>query len=219
MKKYLKLLKSVALFEEIESFELQSLLSCLSAKVVNYNKNQAIFINGETITNIGIVLSGQVQIVKEDYYGNRCIVANIQEGKLFGETFAFTNTKTLPVSVFSTTESDILFIDYKKIVSPCSKACPFHNKLIYNMLHILAMKNIMLNQKIEFTSKHTTREKLLAYLSYEAQKANSNTFYIPFNRQELADYLSVNRSAMSTELCKLRDDKILNFKRNWFELL
>ncbi|NLL71628.1 MAG: Crp/Fnr family transcriptional regulator [Epulopiscium sp.] len=219
MKKYLHLLKSIALFENIEESDLLTLLLCLSARVSHYYKNQAVFVNGEKITSIGIVLSGQVQIVKEDYYGNRCIVANLDKGHLFGETFVFANTKTLPVSVYSTAESDILFINYHKIITPCSKACHFHNKLIYNMLHILAMKNITLNQKIEFMSKPTTREKLLAYLSYEAQKANSNSFHIPFNRQELADYLSVNRSAMSAELCKLRDDKILNFNRNWFELL
>jgi len=219
MKKYFETLKKVTLFEGINDNDLQSLLSCLSARVVHYDKNQTIFLSGEKNVNVGIVLSGQVHIIKEDYYGNRHILANIDEGNLFGETFACADIKVLPVSVFATTESKILFIDYRKIITPCSNACAFHSKLIYNMLQIVSMKNILLNQKIEFTSKRTTREKLIAYLCLQAQKLNNNKFSIPFNRQELANYLSVDRSAMSAELCKLRDDGVLKFKKNQFELL
>ena len=219
MKKYLEMLKKVTLFEGINDNDLQSLLPCLSARVVHYDKNQTIFLNSEKSINVGIVLSGQVHIIKEDYYGNRHIIANIDEGNLFGETFACADIKVLPVSAFATTESEILFINYSRIITPCTNACAFHSKLIYNMLRIVSMKNIILNQKIEFTSKRTTREKLLAYLCVEAQKCNNNSFSIPFNRQELADYLSVDRSAMSAEICKLRDDGVLKFNKNRFELL
>lgn len=218
MKRYLEILKSVALFKGIEESDLQSILSCLSAKVTHFDKGQIVFICGENIKSFGIVLSGQVQIVQEDYCGNKCIIANIDAGNLFGEAFTFADIKTLPVSIFSTTESDLLFIDSHRLVSPCTKVCDFHSRLIYNMLNIIAMKNISLTQKIEFTSKRTTREKLLAYLFAEAKKAKSSRFSIPFNRQELADYLSVDRSAMSAELCKLRDDGILKFSKSQFEL-
>jgi DNA-binding transcriptional ArsR family regulator len=127
--------------------------------------------------------------------------------------------KMLPVSVISSTESELLFIDCRKLAAPCSKACDFHSRLIQNMLNIISKKNVSLTQKIEFLSKRTTREKLLAYLSAEAKKAGSNRFSISFNRQELADYLFVERSAMSAELSKLRDDGILKYHKNQFELM
>lgn len=219
MKEYSKILKSVALFEGLKEEELDAVLSCLSAKTGKYSKNQIILQHGESTTNIGIVLSGQVQIIKEDYYGNRNLFANLSESMLFGETFICADIKTLPVSVISTTESVILWIDYRRIISPCNQVCSFHSTLIYNMLRIVAMKNILLNQKIEFTSKRTTREKLIAYLSAEAQKIDNNHFTIPFNRQELADYLNVDRSAMSAELGKLRDEGLIDFHKNEFTLL
>ncbi|MDP4120426.1 MAG: Crp/Fnr family transcriptional regulator [Bacillota bacterium] len=219
MEKYLKILKNVSLFEGIEEMDILSILSCLSAVTVNFDKKQAVLIEGDNTDKVGIVLSGQIQIIKEDFYGNRNIVAVFDEGKLFAETFVCAEIKTLPVSVFTTTESVIMFINFSKLINTCEKPCVFHNKLIYNMLRIIAKKNIILNQKIEFTSKRTTREKLLAYLSAEAKKAKSSSFIIPLNRQELADYLSVERSAMSAELCRLRDDGVLNFNKNNFELL
>ncbi|NLW07448.1 MAG: Crp/Fnr family transcriptional regulator [Clostridia bacterium] len=218
MEKYLNILKSVALFKGINQGDLQSLLACLSAKLVNYDKGQIIFMSGESIKSFGIVLAGQVQVVQEDYYGNKNIIANIGTGNLFGESFAFANIKTLPVSVFTTTASVLLFIDSHRIVAPCSKACAFHSRLIYNMLNIVALKYISLTQNIEIITKRSTREKLLAYLSAEAHKAQSTRFSIPFNRQELADYLAVDRSAMSAVLSQLRDEGVLKFNKNQFEL-
>jgi CRP-like cAMP-binding protein len=218
MKKYFDILKTVDLFKGIEEAELQPLLACLSAKEAHYKKGQTVFFNGENIERFGIVLSGQVQVVQDDYYGNRSILAKIGTGHLFGESFACAEIKKLSVSVLATTESELLFIDCRRLAVPCAEACVFHSSLIRNMLSIVSMKNISLTQKIEFTSKRTTREKLLAYLSVEATKVGSSRFSIPFNRQELADYLSVDRSAMSAELSKLRDDGILNFHKNLFEL-
>ena len=219
MKNYLDVLKTVKLFQGIGESNLQSLLSCLCGKVIHYEKGQTIFFSGESIGQFGIVLSGQVQIVQDDFYGNRSILAKIDIGNLFGESFACAEIKTLPVSVITTTESELLFIDCHRLAVPCAKACDFHSRLIQNMLRIVSMKNIALTQKIEFTSKRTTREKLLAYLSAEAKKAGGSRFTIPFNRQELADYLSVERSAMSAELSKLRDDCVISFHKNQFELL
>jgi CRP-like cAMP-binding protein len=219
MKKYSNVLKTVKLFKDIEEADLQPLLSCLSARMVHYNSGQTIFLSGESIKRFGIVLSGQVNVVQDDYYGNRSILARIDVGNMFGESFACAEAETLPVSVTATTESEILFIDCHRLSSPCANACSFHSRLIQNMLRIVSMKNIDLTQKIEFTSKRTTREKLMAYLSAEAKKAGSNKFSIPFNRQELADYLSVERSAMSAELSKLKNDNVLKFHKNEFELL
>jgi CRP-like cAMP-binding protein len=164
-------------------------------------------------------LSGQVQIVLEDFYGNRSILAQIGKGNLFGESFAFAENESLPVFVIAAAESKLLFLDCRRLASPCANSCAYHRQLIQNMLKILALKNISLTQKIELVSKKTIREKLLAYLSAEAQKAGKSSFSIPFDRQGLADYLSVDRSAMSAVLSKLRNEGIINFNKNKFELL
>ena len=219
MEKYIEVLKNVELFGGIDSSDLNSLLFCLSAKAQIYEKGQLVFASGDEIHSFGIVLSGQVQVYSDDYYGNRSILSRVNQGGLFGESFACAETKSLPVSVFATTESELLFIDCRKLESPCTNACGFHSRLIHNMMTTIAKKNVVLTQKIEITSKRTTREKLLSYLSAEAQKAKSSSFLIPFDRQALSDYLSVDRSAMSSELCKLRDEGIVRFNKNQFELL
>lgn len=218
MENILESLKKVSLFGDIETAEIKSLLTCLSAKTGYFKAKEAIFLAGDKAEFVGIVLSGQVQIVKEDFYGNKNIVASVETGQLFGEAFACADIKTMPVSVFAVEDCEIMLIDYRRIITTCPHNCSFHSKLIYNMLRIVANKNIMLSQKIEFISKRTTKEKLLAYLSSEAKKAGSKSFTIPYNRQELADYLSVDRSAMSAELCKLRDKGILEFDKNKFIL-
>jgi CRP-like cAMP-binding protein len=219
MKNYLDVLKTVKLFQGIEEADLQPLLSCLCAKAIHYEKDQIVFSSGDSIERFGIVLLGQVQVVQDDYYGNRSILSKIDTGNLFGESFACAEIKTLPVTVITSAESELLFIDCHRLAAPCTKACGFHSRLIQNMLGIVSMKNIALTEKIEFTSKRTTREKLLAYLSAEAKKTGNRHFCIPFSRQELADYLSVERSAMSAQLSKLRDDGVLKFYKNQFELL
>ncbi|WP_312940394.1 Crp/Fnr family transcriptional regulator [Oscillibacter sp.] len=219
MKNYFNALKAMELFRGIEETDFELLLSCLQARMVRYEKGQAVFSGGERLREFGVVLTGQVQVIQDDYYGNRSILANIGPGNLFGESFACARVEALPVGVTALDASELLFIDCGRLTAPCTRACDFHNRLIQNMLRIVSMKNIALTQKIEFTSQRTTREKLLAYLSAEAQRAGGSRFKIPFNRQELADYLSVERSAMSAELGKLRDSGVLNFHKNEFELL
>ena len=219
MEKYFSILKNVELFGGIDETELNALLTCLNAKAVHFEKGRTVFMPGAATRSFGVVLSGSVQISHEDYYGNRSILGNVGPGGLFGESFAFAEAAALPVGVVASQDSEILFIDCKRLVSPCANACSFHNSLIRNMLSITAKKNIALTQKIEINSKRGTREKLLAYLSGEAQRAGSSSFEIPFDRQELADYLSVDRSAMSAELGKMRNDGLLLFHKNRFELL
>lgn len=197
---------------------MRALLDCLSAVERHYEKNSFIFMENDAVTSIGVVLSGKVHIVQEDFWGNRTILAETGPGGLFGEAFSCAETEKLPVSVLAASDADILLIDYRRIITTCSSACIFHTGLIKNMLWILAGKNIMLTQKIEILTKRTTRQKLLSYLSAQAIQAGSHSFEIPFNRQELAEYLSVDRSAMSNELGKMRDEGILSFARNRFEL-
>lgn len=219
MEQYFEILKKTPLFSGIAEGELGALLGCLGAKAAHYEKGRVVFMSGDRITRFGVVLTGQVQVYQEDYYGNRSILAHAGPGALFGEAFACAEIVALPVSVQAQAESMLLFIDCDRLSSPCANACGFHARLIHNLLGIMARKNIALTQKIEHTAKRTTREKLLAYLSAEAQRTKSSRFSIPFNRQELADYLAVDRSAMSAELGRMRDDGLLTFNKNQFELL
>ena len=219
MEKYLPMLKKCPLFAGIATDELRTLLNCLSAQEKKYEKGSYIFMSGEIITLIGLVLCGSVHIIREDYWGNRAILARVEQGGLFSEAFSCAEAKKLPVSIFAAETTVVLLIDYRKIITACSSACLFHTGLIRNMLQILAEKNVILTQKMEFITQRTTREKLLSYLSAQARQAGSGAFAIPFNRQELAEYLSVDRSAMSKELSKMQEEGILTFRRNQFELL
>lgn len=212
------ILDRISLFDGITNIERTSLLNCLQANTKTFVKNQIVLQAQETISYVGIVISGTIQIIKEDLFGNRTIITNITEGNLFGEAFACSKTKTLPVSVLAVTNSVILMFDYKRVLTSCPSSCSFHSKLIENMLRILAEKNILLNQKIEYLSKRTTRDKLITYFSAQATEQKSNTFTIPFNRQELADYLCVERSAMSAELSRMKKEGYLTYQKSTFTL-
>lgn len=216
MKNYLPFLHHIKLFDGIDPDELTGMLDCLNARRMSYKKQDIVLLEGQSV---GIVLSGKVQIIKEDFMGNRNIMAEIDPGSLFAESYSCVQSDNLPVTVVSITDSEILWVDYRRIISTCSSACKFHTKLIENMLAILASKNILLNRKIEHISKRTTREKLLSYLSDEAARHGTREFDIQFNRQELADYLCVDRSAMSNELSKLQSNGVLRFSLNHFSLM
>ena len=218
MKNYLSVIKKSPLFSGITGEETEDMLGCLSAQHKKYKKGQFIFRTGETISAVGMVLSGSVHIIKEDFWGNRTIIAEVSPGSLFGETFACLKSEALGVSVLAAEHSEIIFLDVQRIMTVCTSACEFHTRLIRNLLSVLAEKNMMLTKKIEHIAKRTTREKLLSYLSAESLKNNNASFEIPFNRQQLADYLCVDRSAMSNELCKLRDEGMLTFEKNNFSL-
>lgn len=215
---FISLLEENVLFRGISEKELKGVLSCLGANNKNYRKGEFIFLAGEKISSIGLIIEGKVQVIKEDLFGNRTILTEVARGNLFGESFPFAEEEKLPVSVMAVMDCEILFIDYKKMITTCSSACRFHTKLIENMLYILARKNLILNEKIQIMSKRTTREKLLSYLQSQAMKVGSASFTISFNRQELADYLCVDRSAMSNELSKLQEEGQIKFQKNQFHL-
>ncbi|MDL2209508.1 Crp/Fnr family transcriptional regulator [Desulfovibrio sp. OttesenSCG-928-O18] len=207
------------LFAGIEESQLESLLDCLTAVKRQYGKDEFVFVAGGKATSVGIVVSGGVRVLQEDFWGHRAILAHIGPGGLFGEAFSCAEKDALPVSVIASEQSTILLIDYRKIVTSCSSACVFHARLVMNMMRILAEKNILLTRKIEHLSKRTTREKLLSFLSAQAVFAKSTTIEIPFNRQELADYLCVDRSALSRELGAMQSEGLINYDKNSFELV
>ena len=219
MKKYISVLKCCGLFHDIEEENLIAMLGCLGAKVINVTKNEVIFQEGMAAKYIGIILSGAVQMVQDDFYGNRTIVTQMEEQGLFGESFACAGVANLPVSFIASKDCEIMLIDCGRITNTCCNACAFHKQIIYNLLQLVAKKNLDFHQKIEITSKRSTREKLMAYLLSVAKQAGSNSFSIPYDRQGLADYLGVERSAMSAELSKLRKDGVIECQKNEFKLL
>ena len=219
MKEFFPILETCPLFDGIDLKDLSSMLACLSARASNYQKNQVIFREGETAKYVGIVLSGAVQIVREDFYGNRSIVARIEPSELFGESFACAGVAALPVSAAAAEDSRVMLIDCRRLTVSCTSACSFHSRMILNLLQVVAAKNLIFNQKIEITSHRTTREKLMAYLLMQAKQNKSSSFTIPYDRQALADYLCVDRSAMAVEIGKLRKDGIIACEKSRFELL
>ncbi len=219
MHPYKDVLSKSALFHNITQSDLAPMLSCLGAQINRYRKHSPIYLEGDAAQTVGVVLSGSVQITKEDYSGNRSILAVVATGNLFAEAYACAGEQVLPISVFAAEDSDVMRIDCRKIIDTCPSVCAFHKQLIRNLLQILAEKNILLNRKLEVVSQRTTRDKLLVYLSGESKKAPGQPFSIPFNRQELADYLGVDRSAMSTELGKLKREGILDYHKNIFRFL
>ena len=219
MKEYLGILRSCPLFQGIAEENLSAMLACLGAKQKHFSKRETILSEGSPAGTIGIVLSGSVQIEQVDYFGNRSIMAEVAPSQLFGESFACAGVATMPVSVNAREDSEVLLIDCLRITQSCSNACEFHRQMIFNLLQVVARKNLVFHQKISITSKRSTREKLMTYLLYQAKKQNTNRFEIPYDRQELADYLGVERSGLSAEISKLRKEGILDCHKNEFCLL
>ncbi|MBP3413903.1 MAG: Crp/Fnr family transcriptional regulator [Clostridia bacterium] len=219
MKKYLDILSRCPLFNNINEENLLVMLDCLGAKIIAFDKKYTIFADGHPAKFIGILLSGAAQITRVDYYGNRSILSGIEPGDVFGEDFACAEVSSLPVTIISTEPCEVMLIDCGHILHTCKNNCGFHQQLIFNLMKNLATKNIMFHQKIEITSRRSTREKLLTYLAYQAKKSGSNSFDIPFDRQELADYLEVDRSGLSAEISKLRNEGIIESNRKHFELI
>lgn len=212
------LLQKSPLFDGITTEEIERLLHCLGGRVKRYAKGDFIFHTGAVLRQIGLVVSGKVQVVKEDYWGNRLIFSSMEQGQLFGESYACLPREPLEVSIVSAADCEVLFLDLEHALSVCSCACGFHTRLIRNLMTILAKHNLNLTRKVQHMGQKTTREKLLAYLWSISQKEQSQEFDIPYNRQELADYLAVDRSAMSAELSRMKAEGLLEFHKNHFRL-
>ena len=194
------------------------MLDCLSAELRTYQKGSYVLHQGEYLHHITVLVAGSLLIQKDDFWGNRSIVNKINVGEMFGEAYVAPGSEALLNDVIATEDSAIIFFDVHKILTTCSSACRFHAMVIQNLFYAISVKNRSLVQKLGHMSKRTTREKLLSYLSEQAKKQGTSSFEVPFNRQQLADFLSVDRSAMSNELCKLRDEGLLSFERNRFQL-
>lgn len=219
MKKYIDILKHTKLFLGVGENDMESMMNCMDAQVRQYDKGEYIFRQGEYIENICVVISGTVHIQSDDYWGNRSITSEISAGEMFGEAYAVHSDTAVLNDAVTVTPCTVVFFNINKLMTVCKSACIFHSLVIQNLMTVLAHKNRQLIQKLTHMSKRTTREKLISYLSYQSRLNCSNHFSIPFNRQQLADFLSVDRSAMSNELCKMRDDGLIRFDKNNFTLL
>ena len=209
---------NAALFTGVAEGEIQEMLHCLNPRHADFRKDETIFRAGEAIDAFGLMLSGSALIVQEDYWGNRNILSNIVPGDLFGESFAAT-TRPLNASVVAAENCSVIFLQLQRVLTTCPTACAHHRRIIENLLAVVSEKNQILNEKLIHIAQRSTRQKLLSYLSAHARKAGSAIFEIPFNRQELADYLSVDRSALSAELSRLKAEGLLDYHRSSFKIL
>ena len=218
MKKYIEILKRTQLFSGVSDTEISAMLNCLQAKLLTFQKGDYVFREGERIDNITVLVKGKLLVQHDDFWGNRNIVNVIRVGEMFGEAYVAPESGSLLNDVIAEEDSAVIFFDFLRILTVCSTACRFHSMVIQNLFFAISEKNRKLVQKIGHMSKRSTRAKLLSYLSEEAKRQNSSHFTIPFTRQQLADFLCVDRSAMSNELCKMRDEGLLQFDKNQFTL-
>lgn len=218
MKKYLPILKSSPFFKGLSDNEILSILNCVSATTVSKERDSYIFRAGDSAEVMGLVVSGCVLVIQEDIWGHRNILSKCHTGDFFGEPYAASPGAVLNVSVVADEDCEIIFLNVQRLLVTCPTACEHHQKLIRNLVSVLANRILILNDKITHVGKRTTRDKLLSYLSAEATRHSSLSFDIPFDRQQLADYLCIDRAAMSAEISKLQKEGFLTTNRKHFEL-
>ena len=207
------------LFKNIGREDLKALLPCLGENRRTFAKDSVILRAGGKLSSVGLLLSGAAHIERCDYWGNRHIVTAIQPGDIFGEGYAAVPGSTMNVSVQADDDSSILFLDLSRMLHMCTSACQFHARLIDNLVLLLAQRNLKLNEKLTHITQHTLRDKILSYLSSESIRQHSSYFDVPFDRQQLADFLNAERSALSGEISKLKKEGIIDYQKNHFRLI
>ena len=211
-------LANTQLFRGISECEIEELLLCLGAHERKFQKGDVIFRAGSPVDEFGLVLSGSVNIVVNLYWGNSIIFGHVGKGEAFAENYAAVPGKELLCDVVACEDTHVLFLKMQSVMTTCRKGCAYHNRIIQNMLRISAQKNLSMSSRMMHTASKSLRERLLSYLSEQALERGSSHFTIPFNRQQLADYLAVNRSAMSNELSKMQEEGLITFRKNEFIL-
>ncbi len=206
----------IDLFENIENNEILELLKCTGIKTKVYKKDSYVLRNGSKIDSLGIVLEGSIKIIK-NFNQKKTVIENLAVNDIFGHNIVCLGINKSPVDIVAQTNCEILYVPFEKVITPCTKLCPYHLQLIRNIMKMISGRNSLLDSKIDIIGQKTTREKILMLL--EKYKIDGKPFTIPYSREEMAKFLCVDRSAMSRELCRMRDDGILRFKKNCFELL
>lgn len=218
MKDFLPVIRSSQLFSGVSEEELTAMLSCLGARKESFPKDTFLMRAGDAAASVGLVLSGSVLIVQEDIWGNRNILSRAGPGQTFAAAFACAPGSVLNVSAAAEVPVTVMFLNVARILNVCPSACAHHSRILRNLLSELAEKNLRFGEKLTHMGQRTTRAKLMSYLSAEAQRQGSREFDIPFSRQQLADYLAVERSGLSVELGKMREEGLLDFHKNHFVL-
>lgn len=216
---YLSVIQQSPLFAGVEAGEIPAMLHCLGARQVSFPRRACLLQPGQPVTALGLLLSGRASIQQEDFWGNRNLIAQIQPGELFAEAFACAGSRLPDIRVVADVPCEVLFLHVAQVLGLCSGSCAHHSQVVRNLLADLAEKNLHFHDKLLHMSQRTTREKLLSYLSAESRRCGSASFSIPFTRQQLADYLSVDRSAMCAELSRMQRDGLLRADRSRFTLL
>lgn len=211
--------QNIKLFEGIKVENLRDMLECISAYEKFYQKNSFIILAGDKVESIGIVLEGSVDIIKESIYGDRRILTTIENNGIFLESLVAAKVRESPVSVIAKKDSKVLFIPINSLLITCAQACDFHNKLIQNLVSMMASKNIFLMHKLDYYSAKTIREKIAKYLFDCLNNKDDEIITISYNRNELAEYLGSDRSVLSRELSKLKKEGIIDFHQNTFHIL
>lgn len=201
------------LFYNISLEEYKHLLSCLDARERHFTDEETIC-TYDTFHSIGILVKGNALVVRYEINGARTILERLEPQDIFGHLLsAYQKNPLSGISVVSDGPCDVLFINYDGISRPCAKACTYHHQLIQNMLTLISEKAVDLSERVEVLSQRTIREKLTCYFLQLAGRVKSETFNLPFTMVDLADYLSIDRSAMTRELKRMKDEGIIEVNR------
>lgn len=209
-----EILTHTPLFNSISKDDLGSVLGCLQPKVCTYSKNSYIAVEGECFSGLGILLAGKATVIKENAAGSRLVMTMMEAGDMFGEMIVFSTRELWPVSVIAQAECQVTFLPSVKIMGTCSNVCASHKQLITNMLTIISEKAIMLNRKVEYLAIKGMREKISTYLLEQYKLTGRNTFTVSLNRNDLADFFNVSRTALSREMGRMRDEGLIEFYRS-----
>jgi len=217
MYKHFDVLKSVELFEGINDSDLGLMLDCVEAKVKEFKKGGIIMLAGSKPLYVGVVISGEIHITREDIDGNRSLIAVIMPGQIFAEALCCADVPESPVTVTAGTGSSVMLLNFTRLLRTCSNSCVFHSQLIQNMLEVIAKKNLLLQNRMDIIGLKSIRAKVIRYLeTFKPEHGKEIT--IPFNREQLADHLCVERSALSHELARMKKDGLIEFRKNKFTL-
>jgi len=213
LERYVDVLLEAELFKGFDKDEVLLMLKCLEPKVKEFDKGSHLAMAGEKFHGLGIMLEGEAAAYKENMAGTRVIMVILGPGDVFGEIVAFSTESQWPVTVEARQPSKALFISQDKIVGECRQACPWHRKLIENMLTMVSERAIALSRKVEYLSIKSIRGKISTYLLEQYKRTGKTTFMLPVNRNALADFLNVSRPSLSREMCSMRDEGIIDFHR------
>ena len=215
-KKVLAQISDHALFENIPDGDLVTMFDCLGFFTKTYEKGEYLIFEKDHIDNIGTIINGSVDIIKEDIWGRRTIISRLSNDEMLGETFACSGDNLSTISYQAAMKTTVFFMPFSRVVHTCRKTCPFHHRLIENMVSLIAEKNRLLIQKVEVISGKTLRDKLLSFFSLQVQEHGTYSFTLPMGRKDLAEYIGANRSALTRELNAMRDEGLIDFARNDF---